>query len=190
MSQEKELKQALMSGRISRREFAKRMSALGLAAAAPGALISGSAFAATPKQGGHFRLGLGHGSTTDSLDPATYLDTYMQVVGNGIRNNLTEVSPDNDLVPELAESWEASADAKVWRFKIRQGVEFHNGKTLDTNDVIASIQHHRGEDSKSAAKAILEPIVDIRVAKPSFDTETTSIKFSTELMASSIGLTT
>ncbi|MDX1529208.1 MAG: ABC transporter substrate-binding protein, partial [Gammaproteobacteria bacterium] len=129
---------------------------------APGALFSSSALAATPKKGGHFRLGLGHGSTTDSLDPATYLDTYMQVVGNGIRNNLTEVSPDNELVPELAESWEASPDAKVWRFKIRQGVEFHNGKTLDTEDVIASIQHHRGEDSKSAAKAILEPIVDIK----------------------------
>jgi peptide/nickel transport system substrate-binding protein len=162
MSKQKNLERALAEGRISRREFAKQMSALGLAAAAPGALFSGSALAAMPKKGGHFRLGLGHGSTTDSLDPATYLDTYMQVVGNGIRNNLTEVSPDNELIPELAESWEASPDAKVWRFKIRQGVEFHNGKTLDGNDVIASIQHHRGEDSKSAAKAILEPIEDIK----------------------------
>ena len=38
----------------------------------------------------------------------------------------------------LAESLEASADAKTWRFKIRKGVEFHNGKTLDVNDVLSS----------------------------------------------------
>lgn len=162
MSKLNELKQALADGRISRREFTKGMSALGLAAAAPGVLMSGSALAATPKKGGHFRLGLGHGSTTDSLDPATFLDTYMQTVGGGLRNNLTEVNPDNELIPELAERWEASPDAKEWRFRIRRGVEFHNGKTLDADDVVASIQHHRGEDSKSAAKAILKPIQQIK----------------------------
>ena len=162
MTKLKELERALARGLISRREFGKRMSALGLAAAVPGALISGSALAATPKKGGHFRLGLGHGSTSDSLDPATTLDTYMQTVGNGLRNNLTEVNPDNELIPELAEGWEASPDAREWRFKLRKGVEFHNGKSLDSADVVASIQHHRGEDSKSAAKAILEPLVEVK----------------------------
>ncbi len=162
MSKQKHLERALAEGRISRRDFAKQMSALGLAAAAPGVLFSGSALAATPKKGGHFRLGLGHGSTTDSLDPGTFENAYSQTMGYGIRNNLTEVSADNELIGELAESWEATPDAKTWRFKLRQGVEFHNGKTLDVNDVIASVQHHRGEDSKSAAKSILEPVVELK----------------------------
>ncbi|HSS64722.1 MAG TPA: ABC transporter substrate-binding protein, partial [Gammaproteobacteria bacterium] len=162
MPKQKHLERALAEGRISRREFAKQMSALGLAAAVPGAFFSASALAATPKKGGHFRLGLGHGSTTDSLNPATYLDTYMQVVGNGLRNALTEVNPENELIPELAESWEASPDAVTWTFKLRKGVEFHNGKTLDSDDVVASINHHRSEESESAAKAILKPLADVK----------------------------
>ncbi|MCH7794611.1 MAG: ABC transporter substrate-binding protein, partial [Proteobacteria bacterium] len=39
---------------------------------------------------------------------------------------------------------------------------FHNGKTLDAEDVVASINHHRGEDTKSAAKPLVKPITDIK----------------------------
>ena len=46
-------------------------------------------------------------------------------------------------------------------FKIRQGVEFHNGKTLDSQDVVDSIRHHLAEDSKSAAKGILKGIESV-----------------------------
>ena len=79
-----------------------------------------------------------------------------------MRNCLTEIAPDGSLIGELAESWEATDDAVTWTFKIRQGVEFHNGKTLDANDVVESINHHRGEDTKSAAKGIISPIQDIK----------------------------
>ncbi|HAE01923.1 MAG TPA: peptide ABC transporter substrate-binding protein, partial [Rhodospirillaceae bacterium] len=48
-----------------------------------------------------------------------------------------------------------------WTFKIRKGVEFHNGKTLDATDVVDSINHHRGE-SDSAAKGIVSAITDIK----------------------------
>ena len=41
-------------------------------------------------------------------------------------------------------------------------MEFHNGKTVEAEDVIASFNHHRGEESKSAAKPIVDPIVDIK----------------------------
>ena len=67
---------------------------------------------------------------------------------------------------ELAESWEASADAATWTFKLRSGVEFHNGKTMTAEDVIASINHHRGEDTKSAAKPIVAPIEDMKADGP------------------------
>jgi peptide/nickel transport system substrate-binding protein len=136
--------------------------ALALGATVAGAeLMMGTALAATPKKGGTLRLGIGHGSTTDSLDPATYENLYIQTQHGAVHNKLTVVGNTGALEPELAESWEASADARQWRFKLRRGVEFHNGKTLEAADVIASFNHHRGEESKSAAKPLVDPITEI-----------------------------
>ena len=162
MTKLQELERLLARGKISRRKFLARTSALGAVSAISPVLFSGTAIAATPKKGGTLRVGIGHGSTTDTLDPATFTDSYMQFVGYGLRNHLTEVSNTDELIPELAESWEASDDAVQWTFKLRKGVEFHNGKTLDAGDVVASINHHLGEQSKSAAKAILQSIEEVK----------------------------
>jgi peptide/nickel transport system substrate-binding protein len=150
-----------MEGRIGRREFLSGATALGVSVAAATAFV-GKVQAATPKKGGRLRLGIGHGSTTDALDPGTYENLYIQALGGAIHNKLTVIGSNGDLGPELAESWEATPDAAEWRFNLRKGVEFHNGKTLDADDVIASFNHHRGEDSKSAAKPIVDPIVEIK----------------------------
>ncbi|MCH8998289.1 MAG: twin-arginine translocation signal domain-containing protein [Proteobacteria bacterium] len=152
----------LTGGRISRRDFMGRAAALGVTAALASTLASTALKAAAPKMGGHLRTGRGHGSTTDSLDPATYENAWISGVNYFLHNHLAEIGKDGKLTPELAESWEASADAATWRFKIRKGVEFHNGKTLDAEDVVASINHHRGEDTKSAAKPLVKPITDIK----------------------------
>ena len=149
-------------GRIGRREFLGRALALGATGALASTLAGRAVLAAGPKQGGTLRVGIGAGSTTDTLDPATFTDTYMQFVGYALRNHLTEVDTSGKLVPELCENWDVSDDAVDWVFNLRKGVEFHNGKTLDANDVVASINHHRGKDSKSAAKALLEAIVEIK----------------------------
>ncbi|HEX9771756.1 MAG TPA: ABC transporter substrate-binding protein [Kiloniellales bacterium] len=159
----KYLETQLQDGKISRREFLGRATAIGLTFPAAVALAGKAVSAATPKRGGHLRVGMGHGSTTDSLDPGSYENDYMIFLGYCFRGHLTEISETDQLSPDLAESWEASDDAVQWTFKIRQGVEFHNGKTLDANDVVASINHHRGADSKSAAKPIVDPIADIKV---------------------------
>jgi len=153
----------LTLGKISRREFMGRAVALGATTALATSMAGKAAKAATPKKGGRFRLALTGGATSDDIDPATTLDTYMINVNFGqLRNCLTEISEDGELIGELAESWEASDDASIWTFKLRQGIEFHNGKTMDANDVVESINHHRGEDSKSAAKGIIEPIIDVK----------------------------
>lgn len=153
---------ALSSSHMNRRTVLGSASALGLAAASlPG--LSRTVQAATPKKGGRLRVAITGGSTTDTLDPATFEDAFMQLTGFGcLYNCLTEIDEDGNLAPELAESWESSSDAKTWRFKIREGVEFHNGKSLEAGDVIASLNHHRAEDSKSAAKPIVDPIVSMR----------------------------
>ena len=66
------------------------------------------------------------------------------------------------MIGELAESFEASPDARVWTFELHKGVEFHNGKTLEAEDVVYSINHHRGPDTKSVATGMTDPIDEVK----------------------------
>lgn len=144
---------------ITRRGLLRGATAMGAAALIlPAGMRAASA---APKKGGVLRIGMGHGSTSDSLDPGTWDNAYSQVFASARHNYLTEIDADGQLVPELATEW-SSPDATTWTFKIREGVTFHSGKTLDAGDVIASLNHHRGEDSESAAKPIVSSIVDMK----------------------------
>ena len=156
------LSKHLVSGKVSRRGFITGAIAMGVSLTTASAFVS-QAEAATPKKGGRLRQGVTGGATSDVLDPGQILDHYMINVQFGqLRNGLTEVSNTGELIPELAESWDSSSDAKTWTFAIRQGVEFHNGKTLTTEDVVDSINHHLGDDNKSAANGILAGIKSVK----------------------------
>jgi peptide/nickel transport system substrate-binding protein len=157
-----QIKQLAAQGRIGRRDFIQLAIATGLTVAAANTVFVSAARAA-PKKGGTFRIGLGSGATTDSLDPATFPDTFNGIWGwASLRSSLTEVRPDGSIGGDVAESFEASDGAKVWAFKLRKGVEFHSGKSLEAEDVVVSINHHRGDDSKSAAKSLLKSVVDVK----------------------------
>ena len=162
MSEKKKLEQLLSQGKITRREFLARASALGLTAALSPTLLSRTTHAATPKKGGHLRIGIGHGSSSDSLDPATSTDLFMANLIVNMRNNLINIDANAKPIPELAESWDSSPDLKSWTLKIRKGVEYHNGKTMDAEDVVASLNHHRTEKSKSPGKVLLKPIQELK----------------------------
>ena len=137
------LQKRVTNGNMSRRECLMAASALGLAATAP-ALYSKATFA-TPKKGGVYRVGIPAANTGDNMDTATNSDVFMINMAHGaVRNCVTEVDANGAALPELAESLEPSADAATWTIKVRQGVEFHSGKTLDAEDIIASSEHTRG----------------------------------------------
>lgn len=146
---------------LSRRKFMEGAMAAGMTAAAASTLWSDTARAEGPKRGGHFRIGMQDGNTTDSLDPGTTESTFMIDLNHGVRSYLTEITEDNVVGPDAAESWEASDDASVWTFKLFEGVEFHNGKTFTAADARDSLNFHRAEDSKSAAKPLLESVEEI-----------------------------
>jgi peptide/nickel transport system substrate-binding protein len=161
MSRLKDLEAQYRKRTISRRHFMEGALAIGVSATLASSLIS-QADAATPKKGGRLRIGRGHGSTTDVLDPGLSTNQFTMMQIYGTRNCLTEIDHTGKLVPELAEGWEVSDDAAQWRFKLRKDVEFHNGKTLDTADVIASIHHHTREGSKSAGKELVKAIKEVK----------------------------
>ena len=162
MEKLKELERALAANRISRRDFLTQATALAGGAALSTALVSGAALAA-PKRGGTVKIGCSGANTSDSWDGGTHSDIFMQMAAHGmVFDCLTEVRADGSLAGELAESWEASDDATIWTFKLKRGVEFHNGKSFGADDVIESLQHHVSEDSKSAAKPIVAAIQDMK----------------------------
>ncbi|NGO55513.1 ABC transporter substrate-binding protein [Allomesorhizobium camelthorni] len=152
---------------VNRRRFLQSAAAIGaIGIGSASGILPSLAEVTTPKKGGHFKIGVGSGSTSDTLDPATYYETFMYIFGHSLHGYLTEMSPDGNLVGELAESWEPSKDARTWTFKLRNGVEFHNGKSLDADDVVASINHHRGDQTKSGMKNPLKTVQDIRSDGP------------------------
>jgi len=151
------------AGKLDRRAFMGRAAALGVSGAVANTLFSTTALAAGPKKGGTLKLGLQGGESTNSLDPATYASSVPTNFGNTWGETLVEMMPDGTVTNRLAESVEASADAKSWRFKIRKGVEFHNGKTMTPDDVKATLERHSGEDTKSGALGIMRGIDKISV---------------------------
>ena len=163
MSELIKLENLLKQGRITRREFLARVSALGLTVALSPTLFSTPVKASTPKKGGRLKVGSSGAMTTDTLDtrdPSTDLMTLF--INSQLMNSLIEINYKNETVPELAESWEPTPDAKKWIIKLRKGVEFHNSKTMDAEDVIYSFNLHRGEDTKSGAKEYLKAVKEIK----------------------------
>ena len=148
---------------LANRVISRRGVLQGAAAVTAAGLIlpHGAKPARAQTRGGTFRIGIGHGSTTDSLDPGLWEHLYVQTFGATRHNYLIEVDADGQLAPEIAESWD-SADGQTWVFTIRQGVTFHSGKDVTPEDVVASINHHRGDDSTSVVKPLLAAITDVR----------------------------
>jgi len=158
----REKKNQLFQHKIGRREFILGASSVGLMATIAPGMLCNSARALVPKKGGTLRVATMYGSTSDSLDPAIINHSFTGFMAFSLRNPLVELNPDGTIKPELAESWQGSSDSKTWIFKLRKGVEFHNGKTVDSSDVVASINHHIKEDSKSAVKPMLKSVTEVK----------------------------
>ena len=155
------LTSAFAGGRLSRRDFLAGATALGMTTAAVGFLNVTETKAAEPKRGGDLRLGLAGGSTTDSFDPRGFTEIVMITLGSQIYNSFVEFDANNRVQPDLLESWEVKPGATEWVMNVRKGVTFHNGKTLDADDIIYSLNLHRGE-SKSAMVGQTKHIKDVR----------------------------
>ena len=162
MSNIETLKNRFLQGRLTRREFLAQVSALGLAATLSPALLGTPARAATPKSGGRCRIAYNDCGMSDGLDPTISNSNCSGLLRGQLANPLVEEGPGGVLIPELAESWESSKDVKKWTFKLRKGIEFHNGKTFDVEDAIYSLASHRHEGTKSQAKAYLADVQEMK----------------------------
>ncbi|SDN63461.1 peptide/nickel transport system substrate-binding protein [Lutimaribacter pacificus] len=155
-------------GHISRREFMGRMGALGVSAALANTMLAGAVRAAGPQKGGTIRVGIQGGGSGDSLDPALAANATATMVSQMWGETLVELKEGGGLEGRVAESWSSTPDAKTWTFKIRSGVTFSNGKTVTAEDVLATLERHSGEDTKSGALGLLRDITGMRAEGDSF----------------------
>jgi len=158
------LKKTASTNMISRRAFFERATALGVSVAAASSIWK-EAEASTPKKGGTLRIGTDGGATTDSFDSRVTISTnHITAAQWSVYERLTYLDEKGAPQPQLAESWETNADASVWRFQIRKDVEFHNGKTLTPQDVVASFAYVGSEETKAAdPKKIVGRIKEMKV---------------------------
>ena len=150
------------TGRMNRREFLGRAAALGITATVASTLLGNSASAATPKRGGEVKFATEYTGQEETFDPTKMTNSTDIQRAYQVYNRLTNLDRNLNAVPNLAQEWEGLKDATEWTFKLRKGVEFHNGKTLTAKDVVYSLSEHIKEGSKSPSKPLLASIVDMR----------------------------
>src|SRR4029077_2972231 len=89
------------------------------------------------KKGGILRVGnLGE---PPALDAHWTTASITEMLTNHIYEGLYSLDGNNRPIPMLAESHTVSKDGLVYTFKLRQGVKFHNGKEMTSDDVVASL---------------------------------------------------
>jgi oligopeptide transport system substrate-binding protein len=89
--------------------------------------------------GGTFRRMLGDNPPT--LDPAFVTDIYGGAVVRQIFDGLVQFDAHLNVIPAIAEFWEASQDGRTWAFALRRGVKFHHGREVTAQDVVYSFTH-------------------------------------------------
>ena len=152
--------QQLKEGNLSRRQFSKLIGGLGLGALAASSII-GDAYAQTPKKGGHLRMVFHTASQQETFDPIKIYSQMMGARDRSVFNCLTDFTSDLQVIPSLAESFEANDDATEWVFKLRKDVQYHNGRSLHAKDVVWSINRIYNKDEARGGTVFVEHVTDI-----------------------------
>jgi peptide/nickel transport system substrate-binding protein len=122
------------------------------------ALIQGMAGAQT------LRVGLAE--DPDVLDPTLARSFVGRIVFSALCDKLFDIDEKLNILPQLASSYEWSADSKALTLKIRQGVTFHDGEKLDAAAVKFNLERHKNM-AGSNRRGELAPVTSIDVIDPS-----------------------
>jgi len=85
------------------------------------------------------------------LDPIWTTAYMSRNHGYMIYDTLFGTDENAKIKPQMVESWTVSADNRLWTFKLRKGLEFHDGKPVTGEDVIASLQRWGKRDAMGSA---------------------------------------
>jgi peptide/nickel transport system substrate-binding protein len=97
------------------------------------------------------------GGAAQAIDSVLYSNVF---------EGLTRFMADGSVVAGLAQSWDISEDGLTYTFMLHDGVTFHDGTTMDAEDVKFSLDRARSEDSINAQKGLFADIADVTVVDP------------------------
>lgn len=125
------------------------------------ALMSGAAL------GAQDTITIGMVLEPPNLDPTAGAAAAIdEVVYANIFEGLTRFAPDGTIRPALAASWDIAPDGTAYTFHLRDGVTFHDGTTMDAQDVKFSLDRARAADSVNAQKPLFAGIAAVDVVDP------------------------
>jgi len=144
------------AGRISRRDFLRRGTVVGISLPVLGAVISAcgsSSPSPAPKTGGKAGATIKAAIIvpSGSIDPVTVADQGGLDMLAQTGEYLCLSDQHLRLRPVLAQSWKPNSTSDVWTFKIRQGVKFHDGSPLTADDVVYTYKLQTNPKSSSSA---------------------------------------
>ena len=168
------LMRALRQG-ATRRDLLTMLLGGGMQLAVAGGLssVALAAHAQTPRRGGRIRVAAATAAISDTLDPAKMANQTDYSRGTMLYNGLTALDGSLTPQPALAESF-VTKDARVWVFKLRKGVVFHDGKALQPADVVFSLMRHKDPATASKAKALADQFESVVATGPDEVTVTLS----------------
>jgi peptide/nickel transport system substrate-binding protein len=148
-----------VAGRLSRRDFVRRASLVGLSMPVIGGILaacgsSGSTSSSSSSGSGQANATIKAGILVPAaaINPITIADQGgLELIGN-VGEFLVFTDTQGNYHPWLATSWSSNSDASVWTFKIRQGVKFNDGTPMTVDDVVYSFKSL--SDPKSSSNAL------------------------------------
>ncbi len=150
------MKSDMEKGKLSRREFLRYSTLLGVSAFTAtqmaGLSWTSKAFAGNVKRGGTLKVAT---ALQKIAHPATYSWIAASNVTRQVAEYLTLTDGKNITHPYLLENWIASDDLKTWTLNLRKGVTFNNGDTFNADDVIFTFNQWLDESVGSSMKGMI-----------------------------------
>ncbi len=128
--------------------------------------------AASARHGDVFTVAVANNVTT--FDPATCQDVETNQVLMNAYEGLVQYSPDNKVVPCLADKWDVSKNGLVYTFHLRPGVQFQNGMPVTASDVAYTLR--RALDPKLASPVAQQYLGDIAGANDVYSGKAAALK--------------
>ena len=155
------LKEELAEGRITRRDFLRYSTLLGLSAAAAykfsgditGVSLIPSAKAETMAKGGVLRVSM---RCPAIADPHIFQWVYDSNITRQVVEYLTVTGHDNVTRPQLLDSWEASDDLMTWDLKIRPDLKWHSGRDFVAEDIAWNLNRVLDPETGSSVLGLMK----------------------------------